>query len=77
MRFKFGCLNKECNKAWNDFCYILRVISSCRTFEQLLTAEGWYYKVMPLDKTYREEIQRALLEKEYEIQRGYLRSDLQ
>lgn len=77
MRLKFGFLKKECNKGWKDFCYILRVIASCRTYEQLLTAEGWYYQVMPTDKLYRKEIQRALIEKEYELQRGYLRSDLQ
>ena len=43
MRFKLGRVNKA--RQWQIYDYLNKVIDSCKTYQQLLTVEGWMYNI--------------------------------
>lgn len=47
MRIKFGHVNKAWK--WKVYDYVNKVIEGCKTYEHLLTVEGWIYNIPHFD----------------------------
>lgn len=65
-------------RQWEIYEYVKKVIRSCRTYEHLLTTEGWLYQITDFtDWDLHRSLIDILHEREHDIQFGLADKELQ